>query len=195
MKKKKAAPIVTVRLIDKALDIHIKILTSIRQSKINAIKSGTTEIFNTAGIQVNMIFEKLSGPQFKEFEIVEVEARCPMNNPSEDIRVMAQELRNAPNNIIVAFICKMVNIVGMNGIVAGCSSFPNEGPTTVIAVGIPSKYLLAHEIGHLLGLDHVSDNDQLMTSEGTGNFTSTPPKLIDSEIEKLRENNLLQNLP
>jgi len=194
MKKKKATPIVTDILIDKALDIDIKILTPMRQSKIDAIKIGTTEIFNTAGIQVNMTIEKLLGPQFKEFEFVEVEENCPMNNPSEDIREMARELRNATENKIVVFICKMVSIVGMRGIMGGCSSFPDEGPTAVIAANIRSKYLLAHEVAHLLGLPHVTDNDQLMTNEAPDKFTLIPPKLVESEIERIRESNLVSNL-
>ena len=45
-----------------------------------------------------------------------------------------------------------------------------------------SKYTMAHEVGHVLGLAHVSDNNRLMTGLGTDNITNPPPDLLASEI-------------
>ena len=42
-----------------------------------------------------------------------------------------------------------------------------------------------HELGHVLGLSHVSNNDRLMTGLGTFNITNPPPDLIASEINTM----------
>ena len=53
-------------------------------------------------------------------------------------------------------------------------------PGAVVASGA-SAWTLAHEIGHVLGLSHVSDNNRLMTGLGTDNITNPPPDIIASE--------------
>ena len=40
---------------------------------------------------------------------------------------------------------------------------------------------MAHEAGHVLGLNHVNDSNRLMTGNGTDNITNLPPDLIASE--------------
>ena len=37
-------------------------------------------------------------------------------------------------------------------------------------------------MGHVLNLRHVSDNDRIMTGNGTGNITKPPPDLINTEV-------------
>jgi hypothetical protein len=63
---------------------------------------------------------------------------------------------------------------------AGCATHPPELPGAVVASGA-SEWTLAHEVGHVLGLSHVNDNNRLMTENGTGNITNLPPDLTASE--------------
>ena len=42
----------------------------------------------------------------------------------------------------------------------------------------------------MLGLNHVNDNNRLMTGNGTYNITNPPPDLIASEIQTMRNSNL-----
>jgi len=49
---------------------------------------------------------------------------------------------------------------------------------------------MGHEIGHVLGLSHVNDNNRLMTENGTGNITNPPPDLISTEVNTMRGNAL-----
>ena len=44
----------------------------------------------------------------------------------------------------------------------------------------------AAEIGHVLGLSHVNDNNRLMTGNGTANITNPPPDLIATECNTMR---------
>ena len=51
----------------------------------------------------------------------------------------------------------------------GCGAHPAGRPGAAVASGC-SAWTLAHEIGHVLGLSHVNDNNRLMTGNGTAWF-------------------------
>ena len=71
----------------------------------------------------------------------------------------------------------------------GCAAHPNNRPGAVVAQGA-TRWTLGHEIGHVLGLNHVNDNDRLMTGNGTANITNPPPNLIASEITRMGNSKL-----
>ncbi len=62
----------------------------------------------------------------------------------------------------------------------GCAAHPGGQPGAVIAAGA-TQWTMAHEVGHVLGLVHVNNNDRLMTENGTANITNPPPDLIQTE--------------
>jgi hypothetical protein len=92
------------------------------------------------------------------------------------------------------------NFVGANEVVIyfvrstvppfnGCAAFPAGSPGAVVAQGA-TRWTLGHEVGHVLGLVHVNNNDRLMTGNGTGNITNPPPDLVASEVTTMRASNL-----
>ena len=96
------------------------------------------------------------------------------------------------------------NNVGANEVVAyfvrstvppfnGCAAHPANRPGAVVVQGA-TQWTLAHEIGHVLGLSHVNDNNRLMTGNGTANITNPPPDLIGSEIQTMKNSQLTIDL-
>lgn len=90
-------------------------------------------------------------------------------------------------------LCFWVNEVqtdtGTN--LAGCASHPTDrGACVVAAIGSP--WTLAHEVGHVLGLRHVSGSTNLMSSP-TANISSNPPQLSASEIETVKRSRYCQS--
>ena len=75
----------------------------------------------------------------------------------------------------------------------GCTAHAPGVPACVVARGA-SQWTLAHEIGHVLGLRHVNNNDRLMTGNGTRNITNPPPDLISSEISTMNSSPYTINL-
>jgi hypothetical protein len=66
----------------------------------------------------------------------------------------------------------------------GCAAHPAGRPGAVVAQ-IASRWTLGHEVGHVLGLAHVTNNDRLMTGGGTNNITNPPPDLTTGERDTM----------
>lgn len=85
----------------------------------------------------------------------------------------------------------------------GCAAHPDGKPGAVVAA-IASEWTLAHEVGHVLGLSHISgenahtdcttpDFTRLMTGCGTDNITGTPV-LTKSEIHTMKSSDLTDTI-
>ena len=57
-----------------------------------------------------------------------------------------------------------------------------------------TQWTLGHEVGHVLGLFHVNNNDRLMTGNGTANITNPPPDLIGTEVTTMNNSAFTQDL-
>src|SRR3712207_8426502 len=59
-----------------------------------------------------------------------------------------------------------------------------------VVVRTATQWTFAHEQGHVLGLNHVNDNNRLMTGNGTSNITNPPPNLVASEVATMQTSRL-----
>jgi hypothetical protein len=105
----------------------------------------------------------------------------------------------AQNEIVVYFVRSLVPAAN------GCATFPAGNPGAAVAQ-IASRWTVAHEVGHVLGLNHISgentncppatpqccstpDFTRLMTGCGTGNIIGVP-NIVQSEIDTMRSSDL-----
>ena len=155
--------------------LHFKILTSPNVT-LNTMLDSMREVYETAGIQITLVSqENLDLPDLNDVEI----GTCVRGvTTNEQNQLFANRNNVAFNEVVVYFVHTT------NPVANGCSAHPADSPGAVVASGA-TKWTLAHEIGHVLGLSHVSDNDRLMTGNGTSRITNPPPDLTQAEIETM----------
>jgi hypothetical protein len=164
--------------------LHIKVLTQPANFTIAEMVDAMRIVYATANIAVKIVSrEILSGSEFADLQIVDVNDKCIGVHPEQ------HELFKHDNfvgtNDIVIYFC-----VGTDPPTNGCASHPAGKPGAIVTSSA-SRWTLAHEVGHVLGLNHIagenvgcpsSDQDccktadftRLMTGCGTSNITGTP---------------------
>jgi hypothetical protein len=152
--------------------LHIKCLTAPTRFSINQMISSMRLTYATAQIGVRYVsFEVLNLPALNDIDV----GGCTMGTATAEQTQLFANRNSAGANDVVAYFVRSTQPP-----YNGCAAFPAGRPGAVIASGA-SVWTLAHEIGHVLGLPHVNDNNRLMTGNGTDLITNPPPDLIASE--------------
>jgi hypothetical protein len=165
----------------KTLTLHLKILTSPYPNTLETMRYQLTQLYALADIVVDLASTQtldVSDAVLALLNDIDT-GTCNSGAVSEEQVTLSNYRDNAGPNDVVVYACRTVSANG--GALNGCASYPPGRPMAVISAGA-SVYTLAHEIGHVLGLVHVNDNDRLMTGNGTYNITNPPPDLTAGEI-------------
>jgi hypothetical protein len=155
--------------------LHVKILTNPTVA-INTMVDRMREVYATAGINVVVAStENLNLPALNDVDV----GQCLLGQTTTEQNQLFNNRNNVGMNDVVAYFVRST-VPPFNG----CAAHPAGRPGAVVAQGA-TQWTLGHEIGHVLGLFHVNDNNRLMTRNGTGNITNPPPDLITSEINTM----------
>jgi hypothetical protein len=157
-------------------------------------------VYATADIGVTVgSRENLAGPAFTTLLDLDV-GPCTSGTTSAEQNQLFQNRNNAGANDVVIYFARSV-LRNNTGALNGCASFPTGSPGAAVAQ-IASPWTLAHEVGHVLGLSHISgehtgcpptnpqccstpDFTRLMTGCGTSNIAGTPT-VSQAEINTMR---------
>ncbi len=105
---------------------------------------------------------------------------CVMGTTTADQNTLFQNRNNAGANDLVIYLAS--TLIGGAGNFVGCAAFPAGRPGCVI-VQTGARWLTSHEVGHVLGLGHITNTDRLM-NPSTG-WTNTPPDLVQTEFQTM----------
>jgi hypothetical protein len=121
---------------------------------------------------------------------------CAGTTVNEQERLFANRAGAGNNDLVVYFVRSVIKTAGPNqGALNGCATHPAGRPGAAVAQ-IASLWTLAHELGHVLGLSHITgekdaagncvtpDTTRLMTGCSTSNITGTPT-LSQAEINTI----------
>lgn len=168
--------------------LHLKVLFAPTVS-IATMLASMRQVYHPSGFRVEVASrENLNLPN-----LVDLDLRCPGSIPVCECAggAMSAEHTSLFNNrtnvgvrdVVVYFVRSTAPALN------GCAAHP-PGRPGVVVTSMASQWTLAHEVGHVLGLSHVANNDRLMTGGGTHNITNPPPDLIASEVQTMTASTL-----
>jgi len=165
---------------DQLLRLHVKILTNPTIS-IERMIVAMQQVYEAVGIRVHRVStETLNLPALNDVDVGE----CRLGVTTAEQNQLFGNRNNAgPLDVVVYFVRSTVPPFN------GCAAHPAGRPAAVVAQGA-TVWTLAHEVGHVLNLRHVTNNNQLMTGNGTANITNPPPDLAATEVLTMRASRL-----
>jgi hypothetical protein len=165
------------------LRVHIKTLIPPFVS-IETMIASMRVVYSRAQIQVSLVgTEALDLPALVDLSV----GKCDATISAQQGALFANRNNVQGNDVVGYAVRSMVPPFD------GCSAHPPNEPGVVVAQNA-TQWTLAHEIGHLLGLGHVDDDDYLMTGSGTENITNPPPRLSEAEIAAMHQSPLITHL-
>jgi hypothetical protein len=182
--------------------LHAKILTN-PVAPIDTMFRRMRTVYATAGIRVELAStETLTGTAFTTLVDIDV-GECRGAVSAEQTQLFGNRNNAGTQDIVVYFVRSVQEFNASGGFVGtlnGCASHPNGQPGAVVS-STASQWTLAHEVGHVLSLNHISgekdandicvtpDPTRLMTGCSTNNITGTPT-LSQSEINSMQSHTL-----
>ncbi|MGE3152864.1 MAG: FG-GAP-like repeat-containing protein [Nitrospiraceae bacterium] len=165
---------------EQTLRLHIKVLTNPTIS-IDRMVVAMQQVYESVGIRVHRVStETLSLPALNDVDV----GGCTRGTVTAEQTQLFGNRNNAwGRDVVVYFVRSTVPPYN------GCAAHPQGRPGAVVAQGA-TIWTLGHEVGHVLGLNHVTNNNQLMTGNGTANITNPPPDLSSTEVNTMRASTL-----
>jgi hypothetical protein len=157
--------------------LHVKIIQQ-PNVPLNQMIANMRQVYASVGINLLLgTTENLSLPA--TFLDIDVGGCTSGSTTTEQQQLFSNRNNVGPDDVVAYFVRSTVPPFN------GCAAHPSGRPGAVVA-SIASEWTLAHEIGHVLGLNHVTDNNRLMTGGGTANITNPPPDLVPSEASTMQ---------
>ena len=91
-----------------------------------------------------------------------------------------------PGDIIVAVVDQLVPAA------QGCNQYPVEQPGIILSSALASPWALAHELGHVLGLDDQAEPTSVMFAASDPGAEDDPPTLSDADAATILASPLAQ---
>jgi hypothetical protein len=157
--------------------LHMKVLTNPTSFTIAQMVDGMRQVYNSRGFAVQVAStENLNLPLLNDLDV----GACagPGSVTTEQAQLFSNRNNVGANDVAAYFVRSTIPALN------GCAAHPNGLPSVVVA-SVASQWTLGHEVGHVLDLNHVNNNDRLMTGLGTWNITNPPPDIITSEANTM----------
>lgn len=161
--------------------LHFKILTTPTVA-VSTMLSAMQQVYGAMGIQAQQASsETLDLPGLNDLDV----GVCAggLTTPEQNELFLQHRNNVGVNHVAVYFVRSTIPPTN------GCAAHPPGVPSCVVTQGA-TQWTLGHEVGHVLGLAHVNDNNRLMTGNGTANITNPPPDLTRQEVGTMEASRL-----
>lgn len=165
-------------------NVHAKILVEPTIPVADQV-AAVAEILTPRGIRVTLrSVEYLTLPMYEDLDV----GRCVRGEvTAEQIDLFRYRSGAAPNDVCAYWVRSMTSA---NGITIGCAAHPNGVPAlALMGTASMTSWVLAHELGHVLGLSHTT-RDCIPSSPNLMNpcdsYSNPPPDVSDDEVGTMR---------
>ena len=157
--------------------LHLKVLVEPVTFPLDDMIQAMREVFEPHGIGVDVATrEELTLPQLADLTV----GSCTARSLTAEQRRLFTHREGAGNDDVCVYLVRST-VPAVNG----CAAHLPERAAVVVA-SRATRWTLAHEVGHVLGLRHVNPTHRLMTTQ-TINITDPPPDLVPAEVKRMRE--------
>lgn len=167
------------------VNLHIKIVATTPQSWIDSQIAEIKGVFDTARIGVTIRSrEDLTGDSSLNSLKNPMVQGCIdwgafRTTPDQD-RLFQNRNFVGQDEVVIYIVQSLISdLPPEKGIVEGCATHPNGRPGFIVSRSA-NHWVMAHELGHVLGLSHVTNTDRLMHPYNN-EYTNTPPDLDQGE--------------
>jgi hypothetical protein len=152
--------------------VGAKILEDPNEHSVHEMLANMHSVYAGVGFRVEEVgTQRLDLP---DLEVIDVAGCIIGTETSEQTTLFANRGGLGPTDIAVYFVRATVPTLN------GCAAHANL-PACIVAAGA-SAWTLGHEVGHVLGLAHVNDDENLMTDGSTDNIDNPPPELNANQV-------------
>ncbi|GAA6616454.1 hypothetical protein [Scytonema sp. NUACC26] len=115
--------------------------------------------------------------------------QCLLGQPTQEQNDLFANRNNVgTNDLIIYIVANLVDASGGAGNFLGCATHPDGQPGAAV-VQANARWLVAHEVGHVLELRHVEGNSDSLMFLNVG-WTNVPPDLSNGENATMRNSGL-----
>ena len=162
------------------INLHVKILVAPNLSIADQIRA-MNDIY--APGQVTVRLQSTETLTLHDLEDLDVGA-CRTDTLTGEQATLFRNRKNAAAIDVCAYWVR--NLIGGSGNFIGCASHPRGVPALAITGTQTTRYCLAHEMGHVLGLNHVPESDHHNLMRPIDDYTNPPPALTSDQFETMR---------
>jgi hypothetical protein len=160
--------------------LHLKVFEEPAAVSIEAMLANAKALLNLHNIDLVEVSREtlMDADEISRLRTLVVDQNVPTDDQTELFNFRGEA---EPDDLAIYFVRTLVPTQ------AGCSAHPPDKPGAIISASIANEWTLAHQIGHVLGLNHVDGVNRLMTRRSTSTIEVVIPEIVESEVATMMD--------